>query len=187
MVAGKDPKSIVAGLGLSYLAEGDKAFKTAWSCIPEISKSGKIQHVMYGERDGVEMTGFQYTMVMHTGQAPIVVNKAVYSCEIPAVPRTVIRRMAFFTRFFRWLGLVKSISTGDSRFDRVFRIDSADESFARSLLSDRLRAHILDKATVTWRLQDGRLILIYAGRMRASRVGASMSPRSTLPLAVLPS
>lgn len=160
-------------LGLHYLAEGDKEFKAAWALIPEVSRSGKVEHVMFGTREGVEVTAFQHTMMVQTGQAPITVIRSIFSCETPVLPRTVIRRRTIFGRLFKAMGLWKGLLTGDARFDLHFRVDSEDEAFARALLNDPLRAHILRKHDVTWRLQDARLCLIYSGKMRGERVPAS--------------
>ena len=167
------PLTIANELGLSYLAEGDKAFKSAWALIPEVSRSGKVEHVIFGTRDGVEVTAFQHTMMIQTGQAPITVIRSIYSCETPMLPKTVIRRRTIIGRLVKSMGLWKGLLTGDARFDRHFRVDSEDEAFARALLNDPMRAHILRKHNVTWRLQDARLCLIYNGKMRAERIGAS--------------
>ncbi|MEQ9617293.1 MAG: hypothetical protein RLN60_04585 [Phycisphaerales bacterium] len=168
------PEQAAQQLGMGYLPAGDKDFRAAWATLPEVSKSGKIKHIIFGVRDGVEATGFQHQVTMHTGQAPIVVFRSIYSCEIPTVPETHIATRNLFQRAARKLGLARGIETTDSRFDRFWSVKSQDERFAIDLLNERLRAHITHKRGVTWRLMNGRLCLIYGGSMKADRVGSSL-------------
>jgi len=169
------PQEAATRLGMSYLPAGDKEFRNAWTMIPEISKSGKIAHVMFGDIDGVEVTGFQYSFVMQTGQVPLTVFRTIYSSEIPLVPSILIARRIFLSQILRQMGLFKGIQSGSAEFDALWRIRTGDALFAQSLLTHALRMHIMGKLNLKWRIHSGRLCLIYSGKMKASRIEASLS------------
>ena len=167
------PEQAATQLGMSYLPAGDRAFRDAWLVLPEVNKGGKIKHIIFGEREGVEATAFQHQYTMHTGQAPIFVYRVIVSCEIPPVPATHITAWNLLQRIARKFGLGRHNDVVGSRFGLIWNVKSDDNEFARDLLNDELVAHIHSKPNVAWRLLNGRLCLIYGGRLRAERIGAS--------------
>jgi len=159
---------------MSYLPVGDKAFKKAWTMLPEITRQGKIAHIIFGARAGIEVTGFQYSTVLHTGQVPITIYRTIFSSQTRFVPAIFITSRNAMERLLLRAGFRKGVLTGDASFDNNWRMTCGDEVFARTLLDDQLRGHILSKRTVNWRLHSGRLCLIYPGIMRGDRVSAAI-------------
>jgi len=168
------PEEAAHSLGFGYERKAGAEFRKAWSVMPEVAKSGKIRHVIFGESNGIEVTGFETRHTIHTGQVPITVVRTVYSCSIASCPSLSLSRRGFIRELFYKLGWFKGVTTGDSAFDLKWRVRCKDEEFVRELLTDAARAHIRTKISVSWRLDAGRLCLSYAGTMRGDRIGASI-------------
>ena len=168
-------KDAATALGLSYIDKGEHEFRDAWTSLPEVAKNGTIRHIIFGSINGIEATAFQHSMVVQTGQVPVTVVKSIYTCETPLVPHASVRTRSALGSILLRFGLGRGVPSGDPVFDAKWRVVCDEWEFARALLTPDLRSHISTKRAVVWRLHDGRLCLIYRGKMRAERVGASFA------------
>ncbi len=167
---------IAQKLGLEYQANADKAFSLAWAVLPELQKSGRARHVMFGPVQDHDLTIFQSSYTVQTGQAPIQVSHAVYSVPVPGWPDMHITRFrrGWLYAFFYRKARRERVLTGDGLFDGRRVVKCADPGFAQVLLTQDLRSFLLEKDSVAWRVVGERLCLIYRGNLRADRIEESI-------------
>lgn len=149
-----------ARLGLAYAKKGDKRLRKAFASIPRVTPGASIQHEMRGrlhtptgERD---VLVFQSFYLVPAGQVMVPVMTSVCACAAPAWPKVIVRRRQF-AWVSRVLGRRPGLTLDDRRFNRVLRVDTADEDFALVLLTPQMQALMLEEPKASWRIERGSL------------------------------
>ncbi len=164
----------LSSLGLTQLENGEEEIKRRFSKLPALRHKGSIKKVFRGTLANRELFAFSHVYTMHTGQAPITVNTTIYAVKTPDWPKTNIVPANWITQRIGALFGRRSMKLDLPEFNRRFRVTTADESFAITLLSPELQKHILDKTSAKWRIVDGWLCLIYSGPLKLSRTPVSL-------------
>ena len=59
-------------------------------------------------------------------------------------------------------------------FNLRFKVKTDDDDFAIALLSPEMQEFMLTKTTVSWRIVENRICLIYSGRLKLNRMEPSL-------------
>jgi len=162
-------------LGLRYEAKGDADLTERFEPLPRIPRSGSIRHVLTGELAGREMTAFQHTYMVHTGQAPITVHHTVYTIEAPPWPRLTVSPRNLLMKVLRRLRIGGGPALDIEAFNAAFKVSSRDMDFALTLLSPELQTFMLENRSIVWEIHPGLVAMIYGGRLRPDRMEESLS------------
>lgn len=163
---------LALSMGLAYQRKADKDFRNAWATLPQIPRKGDIQHLMFGEHEGVPITLFRHRYVVSTGQTTAVIVHWVFSAEAPDWPEIHLKRRS---RLARALGRASRV-TNDPDFNSAWIIKSEDDAFARTLLSAPLRQFLMTPpvekhlARASWHIVGGKLCAVLRANLTASLV-----------------
>jgi hypothetical protein len=161
-------------LGLSYLAEADKEFRSRFGDLPEVPGSARIRHVLEGELDGRALVIFESSYMVYTGQTTMQVANTVYAVASPDWPVTHVTPRGVLSRLFVALGVGTGLRLENPQFNARFAVLTDDEDFAVALLGPDMQTFMLTKARVRWRVGHGRVCLVYPGSLKPARVTVSL-------------
>jgi hypothetical protein len=168
MTRGEDIARVAESLGLGYReamssTEFDTRDAPSWA-------EGLWENVMIGTHEGSEVVAFDWAgwawagAGAHSMGAPV--KSLLASCALTQLPSSVPLLKVIAPKRLKPWGRVR---LGDGRFDRLFRIETRDKSFAQALLHPGMRALLLgpDKDASWLRLSDGSVSFELQGRWLA--------------------
>lgn len=166
---------VATSLGLEYTEKADAGFGATIKGIPRISWKATNQHVIRGWVAERAFMAFENYYMVYTGHATIPVHHTVLTLGAPGDWGTVqvVPRNAM-SRFTHRLGVGRGLQLDSDQFNSTFKVDTDNESFAIVLLSQAMQAFLLEKPSVAWRVEPGRISLVYRGKMRADRLEQAM-------------
>lgn len=171
----KETKDVqLSSLGLTQLENAESEIKRQFGKLPELRHKGSIKIAYTGVLAGRELYVFSHQYAVNTGHASIPVNHTIYAVQTPQWPKANIIPAGWMSLRIGSLFGRRSFKLDLPEFNRRFRVVTADEGFAITLLSPELQRHIITKTTVKWRVGDGWLCLIYSGAMTLDRASNSM-------------
>ena len=160
-------------LGLHYRSKAE-GIREQFSELREVPRNATIRNVFSGDLDGRPLLVFQSTYMIFTGQVTVPVMHTVYATASPAWPFTQITPRWFIGRLMMRLGRPASLLLEDARFNHRFKIRTHDDDFAITLLTPEMQTFMLTKTTVRWRLGAGHVCLVYGGKLKPTRMEASL-------------
>ncbi len=160
-VRGEAEAGGVAALGLK-LAEGDPfGIATFPLALLARGNDGVVENVVYGSWHHRELRAFEFRYSPGSG-----LGENRFLCALVGIeaecPPLVIEPVTFLTLPAEQAGL-RPVASGDGAFDRVFGV-RGDETFARSLLDDRMRGWMLGLGEELAFEVVGRLMVCYSKR-----------------------
>lgn len=160
--------------GLRYRARGDKDFVGRYRDLRQVPRGASIRSIFEGDLDGRALTAFQVTYQVYTGQGTFPVSHTVYATDAPSWPHTLVRPRGWMGRLARRLGRRSGLELESAEFNLYFKVTTGDEGFAIALMSPAMQAFMLVKTNVRWRIDPGRVCLIYGGALKLDRMDASL-------------
>jgi hypothetical protein len=103
-----------------------------------------------------------------------IVVETFYVCTSPPWPFVRIRARRGLARVAYRLGRRPGLELDDADFNAAFRVEADDEDFAIVLLSPEMQRFMLEKTSVDWSVGPEGVKLFYRGKLRRSRMGASL-------------
>lgn len=176
---------IAAQFGLAYQKKAPLAAASSHAHLPEIKRRGGLRHVMRGEFEKRPFIAFQHTYQIFTGQGTAPVSHTVYSVQAPLWPRLSIERRHMIGRLYLKFTSKEPMVLEEPAFIRRFKVITANEDFALTVLHPEMQRFLLSKTTVAWHIGRGLLSLVYPGPMKVKRIGQSLDRLGTF-LSLLP-
>lgn len=140
----------------------------------EVPRKARIGPVFTGLLDGRELAVTQSSYMVHTGQSAVMVAHTIYAVQAPHWPKTHVVPRGYVARLLARLGRGSGLALENVEFNIRFKVRADDEDFAIALLSPQMQAFMLGKTSVRWKIDPGRLCLIYSGTLKPARMEASL-------------
>jgi len=180
--SGKKPSRHAAAaeaMGFSYAPKADRPTLRAWRFLPEVPRGATLKHVMSGEVDGIPLTIFESSYVIMAGNTIIPVMSTLYAASAPPWPKLDVHPRNLLGRLLMTLGWRRGLMLENESFNRTFKLKTANEDFAVTLLGPDMQSFLLSKPNVKWRLGSGHACLVYSGKMKPDRLHASIQRMRT--------
>ncbi len=94
--------------------------------------------------------------------------------EAPDWPPTRISPRNWLARLAMSLGWRSGLMLENPEFNSRFKVTAENDDFTIVLLSLQMQEFILSKTNARWRINCGRVCLIYGGSLKAARMSASV-------------
>jgi hypothetical protein len=165
---------LCARLDLVHVKSPGKSFLEAYRGLPGVTRSATPRHLFRGWLDGRELTIFQATYHVYTGQTTVPVTHAYFVTDGPDWPQVNILPRRGLRWLLHRLGFSRGLELENPRFNAAYRVETADEDFALTLLSQDMQQFMLEKPDVRWCIRPRRVCLVYRGNLRLDRLERSL-------------
>ncbi|WP_244928347.1 hypothetical protein [Nocardioides sp. W7] len=148
----------------------------------------EVTNVVRGRYDGRELLAFDHTYETSTGSGSDRTTSrhehSVVAVPLGATfPSLSVAPEGFLSRIFSGF-FGADLVTGDPVFDDAFRVGAGDPSYAATVLTPEVRAALLRRPDLTWRIEGESLLAIRTGHHGAEEIEPTLQALQAVILAI---